>query len=450
MDINSSVYGFLKDVSNDPSISLIGLSVADKDKVLFEHKIKPYIKHEKQLVFSITKSITSLGIGILYDQGLIGLDDLIVKYFKDELPSNYDEKINEITIRHLLTMTSGIDSENIFDMLKSSDWRKLYFSTPFTSKPGTIYRYSSITTHMLSAIVSKVTNKPLEDLIKTHIFDVLNITNYAWEQAPEGTSFGGFGLSIGEDSLVKIGQLLLNDGKYLDKQIISKTYLDLATTPQAIKQDYLNNPNVLSIGFQYGFQFHVSPNLSYRADGAYGQVIVIYNGLAIITLAQYVDYDHLYYYIYKHFNELPVVTATKTMLYDYLGTLSFVKPYTGLKYIKDASYELPLNELDVKKISFNKDGFKFNYLDGKTDEFLFNYDQNTYGESHFIKDLRLKLQRHFVVPRWISEDALEVKVFYTQMPSVATYLFKFEKNHLEISFSASSHFIYRGFKIKSI
>ena len=61
-----------------------------------------------QLVFSITKSVTSLAIGMLYDKGLINFDEKIIGYFKDELPKDYDPLIEDITIRHILTMTSGI------------------------------------------------------------------------------------------------------------------------------------------------------------------------------------------------------------------------------------------------------------------------------------------------------------------------------------------------------
>ncbi len=450
MDIISNVYGFLKDVMQDPEISLIGLSVADKDTVLFDHKLKPYIKNGKQLVFSITKSVTSLGIGILYDQGLIGLDDPIVKYFKEELPLNYDRKINDITIRHLLTMSSGIDSENIFEMLRSTDWRKLYFNSKFTAIPGTFYKYSSITTHMLSAIVSKVTNKPLEELIKTHIFDVLDIKNYSWEMAPEGTSFGGFGLSLDESSLVKLGQLLLNEGTYLGKRVVSKAYLDLATAPQVIKQDYVNNPNTVSIGYQYGFQFHVSPNLSYRADGAFGQIIVIYNNLVIVTLSQYANYEHLYAYVYKHFNNQPVIKARKEVLNDYLKDLSLISKGSELKVIKNESYLLPDNELNIKKVSFNKDHVKFTYLDHKEDIFDFNYDQKSYGNSLFIKDLYLRYQPHFVVTNWVDASKLILKVYYVETPAVATYTFKFDAKFLEFDSKVACHFIYQGFNIKSL
>src|SRR5690554_3421725 len=112
MMIQSKIYNFLNEVETYEDISMISFTVADKENVLFDYKKEPYLKEGMQLVFSITKSFTSLAIGMLYDKGLIDLDETIIKYFKDELPETYDPKLESITIRHLLTMTTGIVKES--------------------------------------------------------------------------------------------------------------------------------------------------------------------------------------------------------------------------------------------------------------------------------------------------------------------------------------------------
>src|SRR5690606_27382279 len=102
-------------------------------------------------------------IGMLYDAGLVTLDAPIIDYFKDELPSSFDPKIKDITIRHLLTMTSGIIHENNIEMLKFDDYRTYFLSQKVEHEPGTYYKYHSATSHMLGAIVHKITKKSLKE-----------------------------------------------------------------------------------------------------------------------------------------------------------------------------------------------------------------------------------------------------------------------------------------------
>src|SRR5690554_7126136 len=78
MNLEAKIYNFLKEVEDNKKLSMISFTVANKDEVLFDYKKEPYLKDGLQLVFSITKSFTSLAIGMLYDKGLINLDEKII------------------------------------------------------------------------------------------------------------------------------------------------------------------------------------------------------------------------------------------------------------------------------------------------------------------------------------------------------------------------------------
>lgn len=446
-NIHHNIYNFLKDIESNPNLSLISLTVADAKNVLFDFKKPPYKKDGMQLVFSITKSVTSLAIGMLYDEGLITLDEPIIDYFKDELPSIYDPKIKDITIRHLLTMTSGITHENNIEMLKFDDYRTYFLSQKVEHKPGTYYKYHSATSHMLGAIVHKITKKTLKEYMDQKLFIPLGITNYHWADAKEGISFGGYGLSLDNDALIKIGQLLLNDGTYNGKRLISKAYLDMATKPQSIKQDYVKNPNTKAIGYQYGFQFHISPNGSYRADGAFGQIIVIYNGLAIISTAQYTDYEYLYQKIYDHFTDIHEGHFDSDVLHNYLKKLTFIQKNKGAFNIKQ-SFELKANPLKIKYVEFSNDYILLTYENEQIDKILYNFNQDSYGKSYFAKDLYMIKQPHWVIPQ-VKKDELSLKILYVETPFFAEYNFKFNKNNVTLEFKPSPNFLLNGFTVGS-
>src|SRR5690554_3031494 len=448
MDVHTKVYNFLKEIETNKNSSLISLTVANKDEVLFDFKKEPYLKEGKQLVFSVTKSITSLAIGMLYDKGLIDFDKPIIEYFKDELPSVYDPKIKDITIRHLLTMTTGIIKENNKEMLKTDDYRTYFLSQEVVYTPGTHYHYHSATSHMLSALFTKISGQTVESYLQRHLFNDLGIINYHWGKAKEGINFGGYGLSINNDAMVKVGQLLLNNGMYGGKRYVSEKYLKMATSPQSVKQDYVNNPNAKAIGYQYGFQFHVSPNLSYRADGAYGQIIVIFNDLAIISTAQYIDYENLYGLIYKHFTNDTVKPVKIEKLNNYLSSQTFkVEPKSNPLNLNQ-SFELEDNLLSIKQLKFSHDYLLVTYCDGKTDQIEYNFNQDMYGESIYSKDLFMVKQPHWVIPD-VEKNVLTLKVLYIETPFFAEYQFRFDNQKLEFKFIPSPNFLLNGFTVMS-
>lgn len=448
MDIHSRVYNFLQEVEAYEGMRLISFTVASKTATLFDFKKEPYLVSGKQLVFSVTKSFTSLAIGMLYDQGLIDLDGSITKYFKDEMPEDMDPLMHDVTVKHLLTMTSGVIHENNIEMLKTKDFRTYFLSQKVQHKPGTHYQYHSVTSHMLSAIFTKISGQTVEAYLKVHLFEPLGIVNYHWSNANEGISFGGYGLSINNDAMVKVGQLLLNGGIYRGRRYISKAYLDLATTPQSIKQDYVNNPNTEAIGYQYGFQFHVSPNGSYRADGAYGQIILIYNDLAFISTAQYTDYEQLFHLIYKHFANNLVNAVQMEVFTKYIETLTFKQTPTENLVSIDKKFELASNPLDIQSLKFSNDYLLIEFSDGLIDEIHYNFQQAVYGESRYVKDLGFVRQPHWVIPEYKNNE-LKLRILYIETPFFADYIFNFENDQLKFKFVPGPNFLLNGFTVIS-
>lgn len=175
-------------------------------------------------IMSITKSIVNLAIGILIDQHKISSVDVPVYHFYPEW--NTDEK-RAITLRHLLNHTSGVKNftsidEGAFDpnLVESA------LQAEITTKPGTRFLYNNRAVNILSGIVEKAADKPLDLFVEEHLFAPLGITSYYWNKDFTGNPWSMAGLEISARSLAKIGQLILNNGVYEGQQVISKAWLD--------------------------------------------------------------------------------------------------------------------------------------------------------------------------------------------------------------------------------
>ena len=141
------------------------------------------------------KSITGMAIGLLIDEGKLSLDENIYNIFPGKVNPLFKIFRPEITVRHLLTMTSGV-TFNESGIVSGNDWLESYLNAPVTGKPGTEFQYNSLNTYVLSAIVSAKTEMTLEEYLRPRLFEPLGITRYLWETCPKGITKGGWGSSI--------------------------------------------------------------------------------------------------------------------------------------------------------------------------------------------------------------------------------------------------------------
>ena len=219
----------------------------------------------------------------------------------------------------------------------SLNWIHAYLNHPMNADPGKLFQYDSINTYLLSAIVQKVTGMTVLDYLKQKVFNQLNIKDVYWERSPEGIVTGGWGLYIQAESLAKFGQLLLQRGQWHSQQLIPAAWVDAMMTKQVEFQK----------GGGYGYQMWTCDYpTAMRADGAYGQYIVIvpkedvvvvinqctmndgakersyiwntlFKGMQAGPLPPSEDYQHLLHHVYL----LPLQEGelTNKLMADYLG-----------------------------------------------------------------------------------------------------------------------------------
>lgn len=238
---------------------------------------------------SATKSIMSVLLGIALDKQYISsIDERIYKLLPDY---NFEKDTlkNEITIKHLITMKSGLASiEKGVNALKflfyNEDWVKYILNLPLESKPGEKFEYNSANTHLLSAIISKATGMSTYDFANKYLFQPLGIRNAYWEKDKKGNNFGGGNLFITPHDLAKIGYLYLNNGIWDGEVIISKSWIE-----ESLKSRY-----EWMYGYHYGYLWYTRIEkseesgkkfITYSAHGAGGQKIFVIPELDIVVAA---------------------------------------------------------------------------------------------------------------------------------------------------------------------
>ncbi|MDG0808572.1 serine hydrolase domain-containing protein [Cohnella rhizosphaerae] len=239
--------------------------------VIAEGGWKPYSPQRLRLANSVSKSFTSACVGIAADEGLLTVRDKVLSFFPEYAPERPDERLAAMTVEHLLTMSSGHQTDTSPAMMAEEDWVRAFLSLPVEHTPGSVFVYNSGATYMLSAIVQRLTGQPLLEYARTRLFEPLGIHGVTWETCPKGITVGGWGLSANTEHFAKLGQLYLNKGTWQGRRILSEQWIE-ASTGKRIE----NGSDPDSDWHQgYGYQFWQCRYGAYRGDGAFGQFIIV-------------------------------------------------------------------------------------------------------------------------------------------------------------------------------
>ena len=279
----------------------------------FSAEFHPYYQHsDLHTMQSVSKTVTSITIGIAIGRKEFpgDLDTPILKYFDEYKIANLDERKRRITLRHLLTMTAGLewnedlpynDPKNSADVMESKrDWVEYVINQPMAAEPGKVWVYSSGVTQLLSHIFKKATGKDVDQYAAEHLFQPLGIA-YHWKQSPTGLPDTEGGLYISSSSLAKIGFLSLKNGMWEGNQIVPADW---------IKASVKSAMNIEDGGrhWGYGFQWWLQPwgksleKFAWAARGFGGQelrvvpeynLIVVFTGWDILPSAQEPRHDQL-------------------------------------------------------------------------------------------------------------------------------------------------------------
>lgn len=229
---SSAVQAYLS-VLEQNRLATHDIILAKGDDIFFEKYYAPFHENFLHRMYSVSKSFVSLAVGFLEQDGKIGLDDPIVKYFPKETAAVTDENVLNQTIRHMLMMATAKTSQYWFDD-KPSDRVQYYFDNPTPSRPsGLAFEYDSSGSFVLCAMVERVSGKSLIDYLREKLFCRIGVSESTHcLRCPGGHSWGDSAILCTARDLLKVARFVLNGGKHNGVQLLNERYLHLATTRQ--------------------------------------------------------------------------------------------------------------------------------------------------------------------------------------------------------------------------
>jgi CubicO group peptidase (beta-lactamase class C family) len=236
----------------------------------------PYGPDLKHTLNSASKSFTCTAVGFAINEKKLSLDDKVVSFFPEYLPDTVSVFLSKLRIRDLLSMSTGQRREP--QLTGDEIWVKSFLAMPFFNEPGTTYRYSSVATYMLSAIVQKVTGQKVIDYLTQRFFEPLGIEGMDWETDAYGINTGGWGLRLKTEDLAKFGQFYLQKGKWNGRQLLPKKWIEEATSLKIYQNPEMTQSKRDSSndGVQgYCYQFWRARHNSYQANGYAGQFVLV-------------------------------------------------------------------------------------------------------------------------------------------------------------------------------
>ncbi len=256
---------------NDPGLEAFALY--QNGKILLEEHFAPDFP---RLIYSHTKSFVATAAGFCLDEGRISLDTKFLDLYPEYRSVVVDPSAEEITLRHLLTMTSGLGEAYLMigrhnpDSEGLPDYLAYLMSRPLKYRPGEHYVYSNGDSHMIAAMVRRATGETLQRYLYRKLFHPLGIGYPMWEADPDGLPFGGSGLFLKVRDMMKLGILYLNDGVWNGERLLSSHWVTEATRRQVCTGT--GDPWTDGYGYQFWMSSH--PGV-FRCDGAYGQFSIV-------------------------------------------------------------------------------------------------------------------------------------------------------------------------------
>lgn len=272
---SSAILGFVDDAAAS-GVELHSFMLYASNAVIAEAWWWPYQRNLPHVMHSATKSFLAVAVGLAIEQGYFGLDTTVASVFPERMPpatgdgdagdGDMDSPsfLDQMTVEDLLTQTSGHDHGESGGSWRSieSSWIDKFISTPVVHRPGTFFAYSSATSFMLSAIVTRTTGLSVADYLEPRFFRPLGIRLAHWDMGPEGVNPGGNGLSCLTADLLKLGVLHLQRGMWKGKRILPEKWVQEATKAQR--------------GNLYGYQWRIGEDGSYKARGMFGQLCIVW------------------------------------------------------------------------------------------------------------------------------------------------------------------------------
>src|SRR5512142_135149 len=268
----AAILAFLDAMDERPDIEMHSLMVVRHGHVVAEGWWAPYSAERPHLLYSLSKSFTATATAFAQAEGLLDLDDAVVRHFPEFAAEITDPRSRSVKIRHVAAMASGHTREMLPEAVSRDPDEPVrgFLLIPPDRDPGTVFAYSQPCTYTLASIIQRNAGMPLTRYLRPRLFDPLGIGHVGWHTFPPGREQGFSGLHARTEDIAKLGLLYLRRGQWEGEQLIGEKWVAEATSQQ------VSNPAEPNPDWRqgYGFQFWMSRH-GYRGDGAFGQFCVV-------------------------------------------------------------------------------------------------------------------------------------------------------------------------------
>ncbi len=260
----------------DSDFGLHSLYLARNGHCMFSLDLPPLSPASLQRCFSISKSLVSLAIGCLQEEGQVELGLPVLDYFPEYEACVASEFQRHMTVEDLLSMRS-CHRRTSYKAQPQEDWVASFFSCPPSQRPGTLFAYDSSASHCLAALVEKLSGQQLLDYLRERFLTALGFSSEAYFlQDPQGISMGASGLMARSTDLLKLGLALEAASSGLEGpalQRFPRSYLRQATQ---LVSPSLHAATTREESLGYGYQFWLCRHGGYACYGMGGQYILVY------------------------------------------------------------------------------------------------------------------------------------------------------------------------------
>ena len=449
-------------------INFHSLMIVKDGKIITEGYIKPFNENHKHRIYSSSKTVVALAMGLLVTQGKVKVTDSIVDYLGKYVDSELHPWKKQTTIEDCLKMALGSVGNNN-PPKNPNDWiYNVINDSKFYQPSGTIFNYSS-GAEISAAIIKEVTGKEFLDYLRP-VFDKIGVSTDIWcVKNAENISWGGSGVIITLRDFAKIGELVLNKGEYNGEQLIDREYMEKLTSKQ-INNFIANNYTPLRSG-GYGYLTWITDNATcFRGMGLQQCYCFHDKNLMLVTQGDtqsgFDTHDNVLYDLFKYFiyDKVGTPTADGKAYIELKEKLKNLTPPTyGLAHVP---FEKQLNGKTYAVYGDNNMKWKYFRFDFSGDEGTFTYEnargkkqikfglgKNVYGtfpETHYYDVKRdepsNREQECYAVAEWMEDKKIMLRVYMIDSNLGNAFMqFGFKEDKVGISINTKAEFFFEDY-----
>ena len=323
------------DAADAAGIELHSVMVVKDGKLAANMHFAPHTQHTPHVCYSMSKPFTSMAAGFAVSEGLLSLTDRVIDVLRDKAPANPDPWLSQVTLHHLLCMGSGLcqksdNLEHIFHPEENAgeDWAKATLACGCDAEPGSIFRYNSHGSYLISCMVHKAAGMNIRDYLTPRLFEPLGIEPPRWDMSPQGVCCGGWGMYLPCEDMAKLGVCLLAKGKWNGRQVIPAAWIELATQEHIATNSV---PRHREWAEGYGYHLWRCTNGRFRGDGSEGQFCIVSPSQNMIVAATACtenltgEHDLFDEYIFNEARQTPASPEEQRAYAQRVNTLKIAK-----------------------------------------------------------------------------------------------------------------------------